>query len=432
MIEYNFDGLIGPTHHYGGLSSDNKASQTYRSHISNPKNAALQGLEKMKVLYDLEIHQAILPPLIRPNLNLLESMGINVKNSVSLRNAYSEMPDILSAAFSASSMWVANAATVSPSSDTQDGKLHITIANLQSHLHRKIESPETLRLFNTIFGNDTYFQIHPPLPSTHSLRDEGAANHTRLIGNDEKGIHIFSHSPEHIGRQGHLASETIARNHKLDPNKTFYLEQSAHCIQKGVFHNDVIATGNNHLYLYHETAYENSNLVIAEIIDSLKEQNIKIIFKKILEKEISLKTAIDTYLFNSQIVISPTFNNCLIAPIECKENPQVFDYINCLIYDPNIPIDHVEYVDLRESMRNGGGPACLRLRIPLNKTESRAIHQGVLFNDDLYGNIKACITQHYSEKLCLKDFTDTQFIKDLKKTYREIYDILGLDITGFL
>ena len=48
--EFNFDGLVGPSHNYAGLSFGNVASFSNVKSASNPKQAALQGLAKMRAL----------------------------------------------------------------------------------------------------------------------------------------------------------------------------------------------------------------------------------------------------------------------------------------------------------------------------------------------------------------------------------------------
>ena len=89
-------------------------------------------------------------------------------------------------------MWVANAATVSPSADTADGRVHFTPANLVSHFHRSIEAPTTTRVLRAIFADKTHFAVHDPLPAAPQLGDEGAANHTRLAGADgAPGVEFF-------------------------------------------------------------------------------------------------------------------------------------------------------------------------------------------------------------------------------------------------
>ncbi|TWY25023.1 N-succinylarginine dihydrolase, partial [Serratia marcescens] len=127
--EVNFDGLVGPTHHYAGLSFGNEASTQHQNSVSNPKLAAKQGLLKMKALADLGFQQGVLPPQERPHLPMLRRLGFSGSDEAVLAQAMRQSPRLLSALSSASCMWTANAATVSPSADSADGKVHFTAAN---------------------------------------------------------------------------------------------------------------------------------------------------------------------------------------------------------------------------------------------------------------------------------------------------------------
>ncbi len=178
--EYNFDGLVGPSHNYAGLSFGNVASFSNVKSASNPKQAALQGLAKMRALAARGFAQALLPPQDRPNFRLLRAIGFTGTDGEVLARAYKESPVILACAYSASPMWTANAATVSPSADTQDGRVHFTAANLNNKLHRAFEHAQSARSLRAIFGDEKHFAVHDALPSTPAFGDEGAANHTRL------------------------------------------------------------------------------------------------------------------------------------------------------------------------------------------------------------------------------------------------------------
>src|SRR5690349_2574420 len=129
MRELQFDGLVGPTHHYAGLSPGNLASQAHAGEASNPRAAALEGLTKMRRVRELGIVQAVLPPQPRPSVALLRRLGFTGTDVAVLSRALAEAPDLLHAASSASSMWAANAATVVPASDSADGKTHFVPAN---------------------------------------------------------------------------------------------------------------------------------------------------------------------------------------------------------------------------------------------------------------------------------------------------------------
>ncbi|MEM7457126.1 MAG: N-succinylarginine dihydrolase, partial [Planctomycetota bacterium] len=190
--EFNFDGLVGPTHNYSGLSYGNVASTLHGSSVSSPRAAALQGLEKMRTVAEMGIGQAVLPPVHRPRLEFLRQSGFQGTAAEIIAQAFREEPVLLAAAYSASSMWTANAATVSPSADCSDGRLHLSPANLSSTLHRSLEPPSTTTILRSIFNSKEHFVVHDPLLATTALADEGAANHTRLAPeHDGIGIETF-------------------------------------------------------------------------------------------------------------------------------------------------------------------------------------------------------------------------------------------------
>lgn len=421
--EVNFDGLIGPSHHFGGLSYGNVASMKHTGNVSNPRQAALQGLNKMKFLHDLGIKQAILPPHERPFLKILRQLGFKGNNKRILQNANQEL---LTACSSSAAMWTANAATVTPSSDSLDGKVHFTPANLCSKFHRSIEKEFTAAVLKKIFLDKKFFKHHMSLPSSSYFADEGAANHVRLCKSyGEQGVHLFIYGREGFrtdsldpkifpARQTLEASETIARTHGIN-NQVIFLRQNPLAIDAGVFHNDVISTGNEHLFLYHELAFEGGDAFVRE----LQKASFPIQLVKVLESEISLHEAVSTYLFNSQIVSLKTGRMALIAPQECKENKKVKQFLERLKCD-------VYYMDLRESMLNGGGPACLRLRVVLKEIELQACLQSVLFTDELYKKLVHFVTTHYRDKLHVKDLRDLQFLKECYAALNELTHILNL------
>ncbi|MFI5381031.1 MAG: N-succinylarginine dihydrolase, partial [Tepidisphaerales bacterium] len=161
--EVNFDGIVGPTHNYAGLAWGNLASQEHGGSVSNPRAAALEGLAKMKLLADLGLKQAVLPPQERPDLEALRRLGFSGSDGQILERVHTADPILLAACSSASSMWAANAATVSPSADTADQRVHFTPANLVSQLHRSLEAQPTSIILKRIFQDDGCFVHHPPL-----------------------------------------------------------------------------------------------------------------------------------------------------------------------------------------------------------------------------------------------------------------------------
>ena len=437
--EVNFDGLVGPSHHYAGLSEGNIASQKNAMAAANPKAAALQGLQKMRSISEMGIPQGVLAPHLRPNLEILRSIGFTGQDHQILDKAWAQAPEIVSKCFSASPMWTANAATVSPSSDTSDGRTHFTAANLCRMFHRSYESKFTSHLLKRMFSDPDHFVHHEPLPSGHFFGDEGAANHTRLTENHaDSGLEFFVYGetafdalaprPANFpARQSYEASQAIARLHGLRPEQTVFAQQNPDVIDAGVFHNDVIAVGTSSLLFYHESAFLNSALVIDEIRQKYQGESFYAL--QVLDKQVSVQDAVQTYLFNTQLLDrsqpgeSKKFT--LIAPTECQENAKVEAYLSDVV-SSDAPITEVKYFDLRESMKNGGGPACLRLRVVLSQAQIDSIQPRVLLDDALYQDLVGWVSTHYRDRLAFEDLRDPQLLDELRAAAAALEPILNL------
>lgn len=452
--EYNFDGLIGPTHNFSGLSFGNIASQESRHKISHPRAAALQGLKKMKLLHSLGVRQGFIPPHPRPGFQALRQSGFTGQDRQILEKVSRKNPQLLLTCSSASAMWTANAATVSPSSDTKDSRVHITPANLASQKHRAIESAETTSLLRIIFRDTNVFNHHAALACDDILFDEGAANHMRLgESHGDKGIEVFVFGKDrtetqptkiYSARQSLGASRANAGCHQLSTDALVFARQNPEVIDAGVFHNDVIAVGNENVLLYHERAFREKDIVIGDIRNKfmkLSEKNLHLI--EITETQLSVQSAVQSYLFNSQIVTlaDPRQSRlrrtpqeaegrdrgtmALIAPEECRDGGRIEAVISAIV-DGDNPIHAVHFVDLKESMRNGGGPACLRLRVVLTQEEERGVHPGFILNNDGFVKIEQWITKHYREKLHINDLRDYSLIKESRAALDELTRMLGL------
>lgn len=438
VFELNLDGLVGPTHHYAGLSSGNLASMDNALKPANPQAAARQGLKKMRFLHDLGFKQGILPPHQRPNLSLLRQLGFTGSPAQQVIKASQVAPELLSACYSASSMWTANAATVSPSMDSHDHKVHFTTANLVSNLHRHQEADFSKTLLETVFSHENYFCHHPILPRSSITADEGAANHNRLCArHSEPGIQLFVYGKKALGhplngpaprhypaRQTKEASEAIARNHLLDPKRVVFACQNPAAIDQGVFHNDVISVANESVYLIHQDALFNQKEVLNELT---KKADFCFNFIEIKTEELTVTEAVRSYLFNSQLITIPESNQMiLVAPTECQDNPRVNTCIARILDENTNPIKEVYYFDLKQSMRNGGGPACLRLRVPLNTTEMKIMHQGVLITPDLLNALDQWVLKHYRTALVASDLADPLLINEVLYALDELSQILKL------
>ena len=256
-------------------------------------------------------------------------------------------------------MWAANAATVSPAPDTADGRCHLTVANLKTMPHRSHEWPATLAQLQVAFAADG-FAVHGPVPP--AFGDEGAANHMRLApAHGDAGVELFVYGVSggaFPARQHVEASRAIARRHRLDPERTIFAEQSADAIAAGAFHNDVVAVANERVLFAHEKAFADRDLLVARCSERVPGFE----YVEVSDADVPLADAIRSYLFNAQLVTPPAGETTLIVPSEARETPSVWRWLERHLAG-NGPIRRVEVVDVRESMANGGGPACLRLRV---------------------------------------------------------------------
>jgi succinylarginine dihydrolase len=435
--EFNFDGLVGPSHNYAGLSFGNVASFNNVRSASNPRQAALQGLAKMRALAARGFAQGLLPPQARPNFRLLRRLGFSGTDADVLAQAYRESPVIRACAYSASPLWTANAATVSPSADTLDGRVHFTAANLNNKLHRALEYVQTTRTLQSIFGDERRFAVHDALPSTPAFGDEGAANHTRLgasHGADAVEMFVYGRvefdpsapAPKRYpARQTLEASQAVARKHGLAEARTVYVQQNPDVIDQGVFHNDVIAVGNANVLFYHEQAFADEQGALFQLRQAMAGVDAELTAIRVDTGMVSVQDAVHSYLFNSQLLSKDGGKMALVIPQECQENAAVARYLEGLVASGG-PVDELIHFDLRQSMRNGGGPACLRLRVALTDEEAGAMHQGVIMTEALYHTLVAWVEKHYRDKLEPSDLADPQLAIEVHTALEELARILGM------
>lgn len=438
QFEANFDGLVGPTHNYAGLSIGNVASLNNAKDVSNPKDAAKQGLRKMKALHDMGLKQGVLAPQERPDLSALRRLGFTGTDANVLEQAAKKAPQVLRAVYSASSMWTANAATVSPSADTADNKVHFTPANLTNKFHRSLEPETSGRILGAMFNDEAHFAHHKHLPDNDHFGDEGAANHTRFCGNyDEAGVELFVYGRHAFdaskpaptkfpARHTYEACEAVARLHQLDESGVVYMQQNPDVIDQGVFHNDVISVGNKNVLFYHEQAFLDTQAGFDEIKRKFAAKSNKDFhFIKVANSQVSVDEAVKTYLFNTQLVDIGNDEMAIIAPMECRDSAAVSSYFEELV-TLNTPIKKVHYFDVKQSMRNGGGPACLRLRVALNEAELAATNQNVLMSDELFARLNTWVDSHYRDVLSEDDLRDPNLVVESRTALDELTKILNL------
>jgi succinylarginine dihydrolase len=408
--EINFDGIVGPSHNYAGLSLGNLASSRNAGEVSRPRAAALQGLDKMRANIGLGLVQGLFVPQPRPARAWLFELGTTIEEAEH---------HIAANAMSASAMWAANAATVSPGPDAADGRCHLTVANLKTMPHRSHEWPGTLAQLRLAFASDA-FTVHGPVPP--AFGDEGAANHMRLTpSHGEPGIEVFVYGVSggpFPARQHIEASKAIARLHRLDPDRTVFAAQSEDAIAAGAFHNDVVAVANGLVLFAHEKAFADRDALVAELAE--KVPGFELV--EVPDAEVPLKDAIRSYLFNAQLVTPPDGAMTLVAPTECRDTPSVKAWIDRHLAS-NGAIRRVEFVDVRQSMANGGGPACLRLRVACDPA---AVDPRFLVDEAKLDRLANVIAGHWPEEIASGDIRSPSLIADVEQARRALLDVLGL------
>jgi succinylarginine dihydrolase len=408
LVEINFDGIVGPSHNYAGLSAGNLASASNAGAVSHPRAAALQGIEKMRANIALGLTQGFFLPHNRPDTAWLATLGTDADRAE---------PHIGAAAMSASAMWAANAATVSPAPDTEDGRCHLTPANLLTMPHRAHEWPGTLAQLRVAFANHG-FAIHAPVPAPFG--DEGAANHMRLCReHGAPGVEVFVYGipgGPFPARQHIEASKAVARLHGI--SNALFVAQSAEAIAAGAFHNDVVAVANERVLFTHEQAFADKARFYSDLTAALPEVEIIEVPASI----ISLSDAISSYLFNAQLVTLPDGGMALILPSEAQDNQRVWGWLQSLVAG-NGPVRRLVPVDVRESMANGGGPACLRLRVIADPAK---IDPRFLANNAKLDLIAGIVNQHWPENIAPSDLANPTLIDAIVQARSALIAALGL------
>lgn len=414
ITEINFDGIVGPSHNYAGMSPGNIASATNAGAVSRPREAALQGIAKMRHNLAQGLRQGWLMPLDRPNDAWLAQLGSDTGRAE---------PHILAAAMSASAMWAANAATVSPAPDTADGRCHLSVANLATMAHRSHEWTGTLTQLRLAFASPA-FAVNPPVLPPYG--DEGAANHMRLApAHGEPGVEVFVYGVSGGGfpaRQHVEASKAVARRHGLDPARTLFIEQAPRAIAGGAFHNDVVAVANERLLFVHESAFADREGAHAAIREAAPWCEIV----EVAERDVSLADAVASYLFNAQLVTLPSGEQALIVPTEAMETASVKAWLDSHVAG-NGPIRRVLPVDVRQSMANGGGPACLRLRVACDPAD---VDPRFLCNEISLDAAERAVAAHWPESIAIADLASPALIGDIRSARHALLSALGLDELG--
>ena len=427
--EINFDGIIGPTHNYAGLSQGNLASQKNLHQTSNPQAAALQGLDKMRLIMEQGIPQGFFLPHERPHLPTLRKLGFGGTDEEVINQVAKKNPALLKNIYSASSMWAANAATFSPSIDSYDQNIHITPANLNSMFHRSIEHEFTKVQLELMFGIAA--QVHIPIKNISGYGDEGAANHLRVSAQHlTPGFQIFvfgsSAFEVHqgiIARQAEEISQAVSSQHQLDPDRVLFLKQNEQAINSGSFHNDIVSLANEEVFIFHQEAFAD-RVELERVLHHLKDHVMGFHSIEILSEDISLDNLVSSYLLNSQLITVKNNEMMMLLPEEVQNHPNCMRWLDEI--KSSSPIKHLEFVDIRQSMMNGGGPACLRFKTVVNSDEFDQINKKFILSPEKLMNMRALVSKHFRDKLNPEDLLDIKLMQESFSFLDELTQLLEL------
>jgi succinylarginine dihydrolase len=425
-VELQLDGLPGPLFFHGGLSPGNLASQAHAGMRAQPRAAARQCLAKMRAVLSLGVPVAVLPPLPRPDVGHLRRLGFAGTDAVVLAQAARQEPLALRQSCSSAFAWTANCATVIPAADSEDGACHLVAANLLAMPHRALEAAPRAAMLRRIFSDGQRFTVHDPLPALPDLGDEGAANHHRALGPDG-AAHLFVHgrSPDlaadalpqrHPARQWRAASAAVARLGRA--RRVLHARQHPAAIDAGAFHNDVVMVGSPTRLLVHEHALVDQPAVLAALDRAVGGLRVAVV----PAARLPLAEAVRTYLFNSLLIDRPE-GAVLVAPAEAAEGAAAAE-IARLIADGFI--SRALHVGVRESMMGGGGPACLRLRVPLDAAGLAAVPAGILLDEAKLAALERWVDRRYRVELSLDDLRDPHLLDEGRVALDELTGLLGL------
>jgi succinylarginine dihydrolase len=291
-------------------------------------------------------------------------------------------------------------------------------------LHRAQEWPDTKRQLEIAFGDTRHFAIHDAVPPTFG--DEGAANHMRLCeSHDAPGVEVFVYGTpggRFPARQHEQASRLVARAHGLTPQRTVFIEQNPEAIAAGAFHNDVVAVANGRVLFTHAEAFADQQ----GAYDAIRAAFPALEVVEVPSSAVSLQEAIRTYLFNAQLLTLPSGEMALIVPEECRESPSVWAWAEAMLAG-NGPIRQVIPVDVRQSMANGGGPACLRLRVVCDPA---TLDPRFLLDAAKADLLESVIAAHWPEQIDPSDLGTESLAASVIAARLALLDVLDLAQLG--
>jgi succinylarginine dihydrolase len=138
--------------------------------------------------------------------------------------------------------------------------------------------------------------------------------------------------------------------------------------------------------------------------------------------EVPVADAVSSYLFNAQLVSPPDGETTLIVPSEARETASVWSWLQRHVAG-NGPIRNLVVVDVRQSLANGGGPACLRLRVA---ADPATVDPRFLVDEAKLDRIAAVIEQSWPAEIHSSELQDPKVVAAIESARASLYDSLDL------
>jgi len=226
----------------------------------------------------------------------------------------------------------------------------------------------------------------------------------------------------HARINGFEASQALARLHRLGADRCLFPQQSSEGIDAGAFHTDVLAVGTGRLLMMHELAFVDDAKLETDLRALLGEE---LVVVRASSRELPVESAVATYPFNSQVLEGPDGGMTIVAPEDAREDAAARTFLERVVALGG-PVRAVHYIDVRQSMQNGGGPACLRLRVPLTDEEVAALSGHVVMDDARLDALGAWVDRHYRDRLTPQDLGDPKLAREGMTALDELTQLLGL------
>ena len=237
------------------------------------------------------------------------------------------------------------------------------------------------------------------------------------------GSTAFDAHHDIIARQAEEISQAVSTQHQLDPDRVLFLKQNEQAINSGSFHNDIVSLANEEVFIFHQEAFAD-RVELERVLHHMKDHVKGFHPIEILSEDISLDDLVSSYLLNSQLITVKNNEMMMLLPEEVQNHPNCMRWLDEI--KSSSPVKHIEFVDIRQSMMNGGGPACLRFKTVVNNDEFDKINKKFLLSPKKLMDLRALVSKHYRDQLNPEDLLDIKLMQESYTFLDELTQLLDL------